>query len=197
MARWLSYRVSPQISLAIKAFKQGRAAVDSHYLPKDAVGNTETPLEALRAVSLPIWINNAITYAYDGKNGILEGATASVADFLGFSANTYMNESKAEVFRDWGKRSPLAQLSGQTKIAKTLKGEELQNARDRFEELFLAETYDLYENQKLGDKSEEIQSQELQKARERILKKVNAEIFGKPKSGAQRRKEKKQQEENK
>ena len=32
-------------------------------------------------------------------------------------------------------------------------------------------------------------------ARSRILKKLNAEIFGKPKSGAQRRKEKKQQQE--
>lgn len=195
VARWLSYRVSPQISLAIKAFKQGRAALDSHYLPKDAVGNTETPLEALRSVSLPIWIDNAITYAYDGKNGILEGATASVADFLGFSANTYMDEGKAQIFREWGKRSPLAQLSNQTKIVKSLKGEELQNARDRYEELFLAETYDLYENQKLGDKSEEIQAKALMDARSRILKKLNAEIFGKPKSGAQRRKEKKQQQE--
>lgn len=195
-ARWLSYRVSPQISLALTAYKQARATVDDKYLPKDAIGQTQTPLEALRAVSLPIWINNAITYAYDGENGILEGATASLADFLGFSANTYMNESKAKVVREWGKRSPLAQLSAQTKLAQTLDGKRLKEAEERMTELFLAETDDLYNKKGLGNKSEAEQSAELTKARARILKKLSQEfgVSPKPKSGAQRRKEAKQNE---
>lgn len=200
VARWLSYRVSPQVSLALTAYKQARAAVDSRYLPKDAIGQTQTALEALRAVALPIWFNNAITYAYDTDKplgeAILEGSTASLADFFGFSANTYLDESKAQIVREWGKRSPMAQLSNQTKLAKTLEGKRLEEARDRMEELFLAETYDLYQNKGLGDKSEAEQSAELQKARERILKKLNIEfgVSEKPKSGAQRRKEAKANE---
>lgn len=192
IARWMSYRVSPQISFAITAFKQARAAADHRYLPTDAVGNTQTPLEALRSVLLPIWINNAISYAYDGKNGIYEGATASLADFLGLSANTYIDESKAQIVREWGARSPMAQLSPQTKLAKTLKGKKLEDARDRMEELFLAGTYDLYEKKGLGNKSEAEQAAELERLRRRLLKQLNIEfgVSEKPKSGAQRRKEK-------
>lgn len=171
LARFLMYRQSPLVSGARTAGQQLWALFDDTHMPTDIVGNPQSLNAALRGVLLPIFIDNAITYAVDGTTPAEEASAAIVADWVGISSSTHSNRSKQSILEEFGRRSPLAKPGASSNIMTKLSGEERDKALKYFGDLYLKEAGKLMKSRKF----EKLDQAERDKELEKLRRKVNEE----------------------
>lgn len=173
--RFLTYRQSPLVSAGVSGVSQLRAVFDDSYMPKDVVGNPQTFSSYLRSIFLPIFVDSAIEYGFDEdpEVGTLEAASAVVADWFGVSATTYSKAGKLQVLEEWGKRSPLAQISKRSNLYAKLSPEEFAKAEEEMETIYMDEATKLANSNYFKNMTTEQKDAELKKLHRKVTDRLS------------------------